>query len=119
FPELVENAPAIGHDVLLDGEVLAHRRPRPEVLRAAAAARTQEGRRGAATRSPGRAGDLRLAVAGRSHADGRAPDRPAQAPRGVGPGAPVPAGAPGRGDRPRAPRPDLRRDPRTRQRRAD
>jgi len=25
FPELVENAPAIGHDVLLDGEVLAHR----------------------------------------------------------------------------------------------
>jgi ATP-dependent DNA ligase I len=25
FPELVENAPAIGHDVLFDGEVLAHR----------------------------------------------------------------------------------------------
>src|SRR6202171_855822 len=25
FPELSENAPAIGHDVLLDGEVLAHR----------------------------------------------------------------------------------------------
>src|SRR5437016_8322429 len=25
FPELVENSPAIGHDVLLDGEVLAHR----------------------------------------------------------------------------------------------
>src|SRR2546425_1363054 len=25
FPEVVENAPAIGHDVLFDGEVLAHR----------------------------------------------------------------------------------------------
>jgi DNA ligase-1 len=25
FPELAENAPSIGHDVLLDGEVLAHR----------------------------------------------------------------------------------------------
>ncbi|HLZ95539.1 MAG TPA: ATP-dependent DNA ligase [Candidatus Dormibacteraeota bacterium] len=25
FPELVENAPALGHDVLFDGEVLAHR----------------------------------------------------------------------------------------------
>jgi DNA ligase-1 len=25
FPELVENAPSIGHDVLFDGEVLAHR----------------------------------------------------------------------------------------------
>jgi DNA ligase-1 len=25
FPELVDNAPAIGHDVLFDGEVLAHR----------------------------------------------------------------------------------------------
>src|SRR5207244_11859554 len=94
-------------------------RPRAESLRAAATARAQEGRRGSATRGPGRARDLRLAVAGRAHVDGRALDRPAPTTRGAGPGAPVPPGAAGRGDRPRAPRPDLCRDPRARQRRAD
>jgi len=112
FPEVAEAAERIDHELLIDGEILAHRDGK--VLRffgASAAARPQGRRQQAAGGGPCRPGRLRPPPPRRRAAPRPAAAGTAKAARRAAPGAPLPARSLRDGDRRGGARPDLRRDP--------